>query len=140
VNEPFNVGQRRGRVSAVALVSLLALLLLPALAATRLPTIFDLRFVSGYAILISAVTYFLYGRDKGRALAGGWRTRESTLHLVELLGGWPGAFFAQRVLRHKISKLSYQLKFWMIVALHQFAAFDFIHSWQHSRKTLLLLF
>lgn len=68
--------------------------------------------------LMSLLTFKLYANDKSRAQNKQWRTRENTLHLCELLGGWPGAFIAQRRLRHKNRKASYQTVFWSIVALH----------------------
>ena len=105
----------------------------------RLPQTVDLRYVWGYALFISIVTYLHYWHDKRRALFGGWRTSELTLHVNELLGGWPGAFLAQRVLRHKNAKTSFQVKYWLIVAVHQFVAFDFIQGWLYSRKALSLL-
>lgn len=67
---------------------------------------------------ISILTFVLYADDKSRAMKGQWRTRESTLHLCELIGGWLGAFIAQQKLRHKSSKVSYQVVFWVIVAAH----------------------
>jgi uncharacterized membrane protein YsdA (DUF1294 family)/cold shock CspA family protein len=67
---------------------------------------------------MSLVTFVLYAEDKSRAIKGQWRTRESTLHLCELMGGWLGAFIAQQILRHKSSKGSYQFVFWIIVAVH----------------------
>jgi uncharacterized membrane protein YsdA (DUF1294 family) len=68
--------------------------------------------------LMSAVAFALYGIDKARARRNAWRISEATLHLVELLGGWPGALVAQQVLRHKRQKTSYMLVFWLIVAAH----------------------
>jgi uncharacterized membrane protein YsdA (DUF1294 family)/cold shock CspA family protein len=68
--------------------------------------------------LMSFVTFKLYANDKFRAQNKQWRTRENTLHLCELMGGWPGAFVAQRRLRHKNRKASYQTVFWAIVMLH----------------------
>jgi uncharacterized membrane protein YsdA (DUF1294 family) len=53
-----------------------------------------------------------------------------------LLGGWPGAFLAQRRLRHKCSKASYQFLFWIIVLAHQFAALDSLQDWRLSRTAL----
>ncbi|WP_024868176.1 DUF1294 domain-containing protein [Pseudoxanthomonas suwonensis] len=53
--------------------------------------------------------------DKHAARHGRWRIPESTLHLLELLGGWPGAAAAQQVLRHKTRKLSYRVGFWLAV-------------------------
>jgi len=70
-------------------------------------------------LLLSVLAFLLYGIDKRRALSGGRRTPENTLHLIELLGGWPGALIAQQAFRHKTRKLSYQLLFWLIVLLHQ---------------------
>ncbi len=60
----------------------------------------------------------LYRADKKAAISGKWRKPESGLHLVELLGGWPGAFIAQRIYRHKTKKKSYQMIFRSIVFLH----------------------
>lgn len=69
-------------------------------------------------VVVSVVTFILYAIDKRRAIESRRRIRESTLHLAELLGGFPGAFAAQRTLRHKNRKLTYQVTFWLIVVLH----------------------
>ena len=69
-------------------------------------------------VLMSIVTVIAYVRDKRAARAGRRRTPEARLHLLELLGGWPGAFLAQRLIRHKNAKAGYQMVFWAIVALH----------------------
>lgn len=69
-------------------------------------------------IALSIVTFIAYGMDKSSARAGKWRTPESTLHLLSLLGGWPGALAAQRILRHKTSKQSFQLTFKATVILN----------------------
>jgi uncharacterized membrane protein YsdA (DUF1294 family)/cold shock CspA family protein len=68
--------------------------------------------------VMSLLTFALYVDDKSRAKRGEWRIPEKTLHLCELAGGWLGAFIAQRSLRHKSSKSSYQVVFWAIVAIH----------------------
>ena len=68
--------------------------------------------------VMSLLCYACYFYDKRAAERGHWRISEKSLHLLELLGGWPGALFAQRSLRHKNKKLSYQLVFWLIVSLH----------------------
>lgn len=72
----------------------------------------------GYAAA-SLISFGQYWHDKTRALNGGRRTPENSLHLVELLGGWPGAWLAQQNFRHKTRKASYQWVFWTIVAAHQ---------------------
>jgi uncharacterized membrane protein YsdA (DUF1294 family)/cold shock CspA family protein len=69
-------------------------------------------------LVMSLVTYFMYAGDKARAQRGDRRTPEQTLHLCELAGGWLGGFVAQKRIRHKSKKESYQVTFWAIVALH----------------------
>lgn len=66
----------------------------------------------------SLVAFFAYAFDKSAAQRNQWRTQESTLHLFALLGGWPGALAAQRLLRHKSAKASFQATFWVTVVLN----------------------
>jgi uncharacterized membrane protein YsdA (DUF1294 family) len=73
-----------------------------------------------YAVM-SVVAFAACGIDKRRAERGEWRISESTLHALELLGGWPGAWVAQRVFRHKRRKRRYMLVFGVIVAAHAVA-------------------
>lgn len=59
------------------------------------------------------------GARQARVTAeGAPRIRERTLHLWELLGGWPGALLAQRWLRHQTVKPGDQRTWRRIVALH----------------------
>jgi uncharacterized membrane protein YsdA (DUF1294 family)/cold shock CspA family protein len=60
---------------------------------------------------MSLITYAVYAFDKSSAAKSEWRTQESTLHLLALVGGWPGALLAQRRLRHKSKK---ELRSWQI--------------------------
>lgn len=62
-------------------------------------------------VVASAATFSVYAFDKTAARAGGWRTKESTLHLLAVIGGWPGAILAQRLLHHKNRKASFQAVF-----------------------------
>jgi uncharacterized membrane protein YsdA (DUF1294 family) len=55
-------------------------------------------------MMISLVTFIVYAHDKPAAEKGVWRTPESTLHLLSLMGGWSGALVAQQQLRHKSRK------------------------------------
>lgn len=117
-----------GRISIFSALALAALLILPALAVLASP--FDWRWLAGYAVLISAITYAAYADDKRSARTRVWRVPEAELHFFELAGGWPGAFVAQRRLRHKCNKRSYQATFWLIVLLFQLVAFDFLADWK----------
>ncbi len=117
-----------GRLSWWDAMVAAGLLVLPGIAVSLWE--FDGRKAGLFAVLISAVTYLAYFHDKRRARAKGWRVAEATLHLLEAAGGWPGAFIAQRRLRHKCSKISYQLVFWCIVAIWQFVAFESLNDWR----------
>ena len=44
-----------------------------------------------------------------------WRVKETSLHLLELLGGWPGALAGQHFFQHKTRKVRFQVVFWGIV-------------------------
>jgi uncharacterized membrane protein YsdA (DUF1294 family)/cold shock CspA family protein len=80
--------------------------------------------VALWVVALSIVTFGIYGFDKAQAQSGGGRVPEAVLHLLGLLGGTPGAFIAMRVFRHKTSKRSFQIVFWVIVAV-QLAALLF---------------
>jgi len=69
-------------------------------------------------LVASLVAFFAYAFDKSAAQKNQWRTQESTLHLFALFGGWPGALAAQRLLRHKSAKASFQATFWVTVVLN----------------------
>ncbi|MEO3734993.1 DUF1294 domain-containing protein [Shewanella baltica] len=71
--------------------------------------------IAGMYLTLSLLTFIAYAIDKSAAKRGKWRTKESTLHLLALMGGWPGALFAQNVLRHKSVKASFRNVFWLTV-------------------------
>ncbi len=52
-----------------------------------------------------------YAADKRAAEQGRRRVAERTLHLLGLLGGWPGAALAQWAFRHKTRKRRFVLVF-----------------------------
>lgn len=85
---------------------------------------------------VSLATFAIYAWDKQRAVKAGGRTPESTLHLLEFLGGWPGALLAQQFLRHKNAKTSFQVTFWIIVAIHEYVALDWLLHWQIAKRVL----
>ncbi|MBG6079876.1 DUF1294 domain-containing protein [Rubrivivax gelatinosus] len=76
------------------------------------------RWVGGLYLAASLVSVVAYALDKAAAERGAWRTLESTLHTLALLGGWPGALLAQQWLRHKSSKPAFRRVFWATVMLN----------------------
>lgn len=69
-------------------------------------------------MVLSLLTFIIYALDKSAAKNGAWRAEESTLHLLSLAGGWPGALIAQQKLRHKSKKQSFRSVFWVTVLLN----------------------
>ncbi len=69
-------------------------------------------------LVASLITFIIYALDKSAAKKETQRTQESTLHLLSLAGGWPGALIAQQKLRHKSQKQSFRLIFWITVLLN----------------------
>jgi uncharacterized membrane protein YsdA (DUF1294 family)/cold shock CspA family protein len=109
---PRGAGRRRARpfrASGFALAFVAGLIVLGAIG--WLPR----AVVAGYAA-VSAITCFAYLADKSAALRGRRRTPENTLHLLALLGGWPGAAFAQQHFEHKRSKAAFVAAFRLTVA------------------------
>lgn len=66
----------------------------------------------------SMVCFTVYALDKSAARAGRWRISEGTLLMLGLCCGWPGGIVAQRWLRHKSVKASFQMRFWITVAIN----------------------
>jgi uncharacterized membrane protein YsdA (DUF1294 family)/cold shock CspA family protein len=90
--------------------------------ATNLPLLIPAAY-----IFVSGVTFLVYAFDKSAARSGRWRTSETTLHLLALAGGWPGALVAQQTLRHKSKKASFRRAFFVIVLLNC-AALVWLHT------------
>jgi uncharacterized membrane protein YsdA (DUF1294 family)/cold shock CspA family protein len=79
----------------------------------RLPT-----WAIGVTVVLNLITLCVYAHDKYAAQHGRWRVREDTLHLLGLLGGWPGAWLAQQAMRHKSSKPAFRATYWGTVTTH----------------------
>lgn len=71
-----------------------------------------------FYLIASLFTFIMYAMDKSAAQNRAWRTQESTLHLLSLAGGWPGAIVAQQKLGHKSKKRSFRIVFWATVLLN----------------------
>jgi uncharacterized membrane protein YsdA (DUF1294 family) len=57
-------------------------------------------------------------RAQSASQTGQWRTTDSSLHLLGIMCGWPGAMLAQKTLCHKTKKQSFQVVFWFTVMLN----------------------
>lgn len=101
----------RGLRPALGVATLFLVLLLALVAFAELPAVLLVCYG-----LASGVSVLLYGADKSAAEQGRWRTPESTLHAVALVGGWPGALVAQQAFRHKTRKQPFRAVFWGTVA------------------------
>lgn len=124
----------RGQFHVSHALTLIALLILPAWATWQLASAEHIAWIAAWVVLASVITYTLYAWDKRSARRGENRIPENVLHFWELIGGWPGAFLAQRSLRHKCIKVSYQCVFWLIVASHQYIALDWPLDWRFFRE------
>ena len=72
--------------------------------------------LAGAAYLAMSLACFIaYALDKSAARKGERRTPESTLLVLGLFGGWPGAVLAQQWLRHKTVKQPFRQMFWFSV-------------------------
>jgi uncharacterized membrane protein YsdA (DUF1294 family) len=73
-------------------------------------------------LVTSIATFLLYGYDKRAAdQAKDARIRGRSLHLLELLGGWPGAFLGVRYYRHKTDwreEFQFKITTWLIALVH----------------------
>ena len=69
-------------------------------------------------LIATPLSFYAYKDDKWKAKNRQWRTPEATLHLLDLLGGWYGGFYAQRKLYHKNKKGPFQVVFWLTVIAH----------------------
>ena len=99
----------RTTVFAAGFLALIAMLVF----AGKLP-----RLVFALYLGMSALAFIAYAVDKSAAQNNRWRTRESTLHMLGLIGGWPGALVARHVLRHKSKKKEFRASLWGTVVLN----------------------
>jgi uncharacterized membrane protein YsdA (DUF1294 family)/cold shock CspA family protein len=77
-------------------------------------------------VLVNLATFYMYWRDKHAAINETQRTPEDWLHGLAVTGGWPGAWFAQQILRHKTSKQPFRLIYWVTVAVNMLALLAWI--------------
>jgi uncharacterized membrane protein YsdA (DUF1294 family)/cold shock CspA family protein len=69
---------------------------------------------------VSLITFWAYVLDKSAARSQRRRVAETSLILLGMFGGWPGAILAQQLFRHKTAKLSFRAVFWVSVLINVF--------------------
>lgn len=109
---PIRSSKSSGMTSLVVAVGFLALIAIAALSDV-LP-----RLLLGVYYGSSALAFIAYAIDKSAARNNQWRTKEDTLHLLGLVGGWPGALIARQLFRHKSTKQSFRTMLWVTVVLN----------------------
>ena len=67
-----------------------------------------------YLVAINALAFGAFWLDKRAAERGLWRTRESTLLMLAIIGGTSGAIAGQQILRHKTRKQPFARTLWLI--------------------------
>lgn len=75
-----------------------------------------------FLLAMNLLAFLAFGWDKRQARLGGWRVKESTLLMLALAGGSPGAFAARAAFRHKTRKQPFVAQLWLVVALQVAAA------------------
>ncbi|SET36944.1 DUF1294 domain-containing protein [[Clostridium] polysaccharolyticum] len=64
-------------------------------------------FIAGYVLLINLIGYYSMWSDKRKAKKGAWRTPESTLIMIAVLGGSLGSLMGMKKFRHKTKHLKF---------------------------------
>lgn len=117
--------QRTAQESSTVTI-LFALLFLGAVGVSVIVGRLPVAIIIAYTAL-SLVTFIAYAIDKSAAQRGAWRTSESALHMMSLIGGWPGALISQQTLQHKSKKASFRTVFWATVLMNC-ATFVWLHT------------
>jgi len=73
--------------------------------------------IAGY-LMVSIITFGFYYVDKKRAESKRWRIHGTTLHVLEAVGGWPGALLAMAMLRHLTRKRDHLVMLCAIIVIH----------------------
>ncbi len=121
-----------GRVKVSGWLLLAALLFWPIAGIASLSSLWWIPVLQ--MAILSTVIYKLYEHDKRQAIHYAWRIPQTIMYLGEMAGGWPGAFIAQRRLRHKSAKKTYQSIFWGIILIYQVVGFDLAFENRFSKE------
>lgn len=91
-------------------------------------------FVAVMYAAVSGVLFLVYWADKAAAQRGGQRVPENTLHLLALVGGWPGALIARHLFRHKTRKQPFRTIFWGTVVVNCMGLIYVVASLKNSHS------
>lgn len=69
-------------------------------------------------LLANLLTFVIYGVDKTAARKSWRRVPESTLLVLGVVGGWPGAIVGQQLFRHKTQKQPFKTFFFASVIVN----------------------
>jgi len=81
---------------------------------------FSLSYLVIYLICINIFSFIYYGYDKLQAIRNDKnisRISEKSLLIVSFIGGTIGAIISMLLFRHKIKKLSFMVKFFIVVLI-----------------------
>ena len=92
-----------------------------------------------YVALLSGLCFTAFAWDKFCAIRGMWRVPERTLLILAALGGTPGAFSAQRLLRHKTQKQPFGLYLGLIAIAQLIAVLALLFLSGGAAISLLLI-
>ncbi|WP_414828900.1 DUF1294 domain-containing protein [Alteromonas sp. H39] len=106
--------KKQRRAASLPVLPLIILMVLPVVA-WLFP---DLRTGAAMLVVLNLVTFVMYWKDKSAARKQQRRVSEANLHIAALLGGWPGAWIAQHILRHKTVKTSFRTIFWLTIVVN----------------------
>lgn len=62
-----------------------------------------------WIVLMSCITFVMYGIDKRKAIKSRWRIKESTLILLAYIGGSFGAECGMHVFHHKTKHMKFRI-------------------------------
>jgi uncharacterized membrane protein YsdA (DUF1294 family) len=88
-----------------------------ALAVTAVLWSLKVDLLLSWLIAITLITFLTYGYDKAAARSGQLRVPERILTGLAFIGGTAGALVGMRTFHHKTAKASFQLRFWIVVAV-----------------------
>jgi len=91
-------------------------------------SIFTLKNILIYLLLINLITFFIMWVDKKKAKWGKWRIQEKTLFILCAIGGSIGGICGMYTFRHKTKKTRFVIGFPLILIIQILCAILFFVS------------